>query len=117
MEKNGRNDFVDGSQHGFDGEPYQLYTEDGKMDFRAFRGLLRRFQKEIEDKHARNIAYQILSEEHNNSLRNGEFENAIVCLMLMRIINIYEGSKLTSMQLTLNAARIIVNYMVDLEDN
>ena len=64
-------------------------------------------------RHQRNLFYVDLSKKHNEALRDGKYEIAVACLMMMRLIRKQENAPDDALVLATDAAYIIKKAMID----
>lgn len=101
------------AQEAFDtGGEEQSPTKKHIPDSRAFRGFLQGIHEGIMSEEYRNRAYQDFSCGYNGSLRAGHFEDAVIYLMMMRLIVLEENAPDNARMLAETVAYIVQNVML-----
>ena len=96
-------------------EHLQFLNLDAKTKSRAFSEILRHVHEDVIDQESRDVYYQHFSEEYNDALREGRFGDALVYLMMMRIIIKAEGLDDDAENIAFIADKIIWYAMIDIE--
>ena len=71
----------------------QFPTKEGYRVSESFCEFLRCIYYNVEDEEFRNRTFQSFSRHYNHALRHGDYEFAVIYLMILRIILNYEGKK------------------------
>ena len=107
-----RIDRLEGPVSGFSDEPLHSTTERHGTDYRAISAEIEAFQNNSIDRQYRNGAFQHFSAAYNGALMSGDYELAVVWLMLMRLIRKAESAYGDADAIAETAGRIIKQAML-----